>query len=546
MRQQDTRRNTLLFIGFFLLAGIANLLSRTAVPAFDTMMACLNYLIYIGLLLFWIQSVRIRLLPSRTRNYTVAVAYLILLFLLIRIFKYSFAVDILLTRYAVYLYYVAMSLVSALFLMTCISIRHGGESRSWTEKLPLIPALLLSAVILTNDSTGLFYRPTVPLESFIVETGTYTYGPAHYIMYAWIAGTAAAGLIPLFREMKRHSVKGIAALGAMVVVWLGMILLILLVFDKYKFLRMYNVPETHIFCMLAFLEICIRNRLIPCNGNYAGLFQELQMPAVITDKQFRPVYRSEKIPEADENELIRALQAPVYISPDRKLSGKTIRGGYAFWEEDESEVYEARERLIEANGMIEEENSLLQAETEQKEKDAFLQSRHRIYHDIAAEMYPCQQRIEQILNSMTPGTKGFREKIAEVSVINAYVKRKTNLLLLAAEKEELGTDELKFALEESANYLTLAGLKTTVQTTGERTYPAGIVISLYDTFESLAEQITGLANSMMVSMNGDYLRLAAETTQLPKTEGLPLPVRILKQEDAAYLDILPVKDGESA
>ena len=73
-------------------------------------------------------------------------------------------------------------------------------------------------------------------------------------------------------------------------------------------------------------------------------------------------------------------------------------------------------------------------------------------------MYPCQQRIEQILNSMTPGTKGFREKIAEVSVINAYVKRKTNLLLLAAEKEELGTDELKFALEESANYLTLAGL----------------------------------------------------------------------------------------
>ena len=89
MKQQATRRNTWLFIGFFLLAGIANLLSRTAVPEFDTLMACVNNLIYIGLILSWIQSIHIRLLPSRARGYVTAAACLMLFFMLATKSRYS-------------------------------------------------------------------------------------------------------------------------------------------------------------------------------------------------------------------------------------------------------------------------------------------------------------------------------------------------------------------------------------------------------------------------------------------------------------------------
>jgi hypothetical protein len=52
MTKQD--KSTRLFIGFLLLAGVANLFSRTAVPELDTLATCINYLILIGLLLFWI------------------------------------------------------------------------------------------------------------------------------------------------------------------------------------------------------------------------------------------------------------------------------------------------------------------------------------------------------------------------------------------------------------------------------------------------------------------------------------------------------------
>ena len=45
-------------------------------------------------------------------------------------------------------------------------------------------------------------------------------------------------------------------------------------------------------------------------------------------------------------------------------------------------------------------------------------------------MYPYQKRIEDLLNEAKPGTKEFPGIVAEVSVLNAFVKRKTNMLLM--------------------------------------------------------------------------------------------------------------------
>ena len=101
---------------------------------------------------------------------------------------------------------------------------------------------------------------------------------------------------------------------------------------------------------------------------------------------FHPVYRSGAALLADVEQLRAALAAPVYLTPDLKLSGREVSGGYAFWADDETEVYRAQERLAQANELIESENSLIQAETEQREKDAWLLSRHRVYHEIAEIM----------------------------------------------------------------------------------------------------------------------------------------------------------------
>ena len=550
MEQQDAKKRlfptTIVFVFFFLLAGAANALTFTGIPAFEALMTELNYLIYIGLLLFWIQSVRARLLPSRARTWMIGAALMMLLYQLLRVFKYRFTFGAILMRYEVYLYFVPMTMIPTFFLMTCMRIRRGTRAGRFDEALLLIPEGILSLIAVTNDLHKLVYAPKVDLSVFAVNSGTYSRGPAFYALYAWMILSFAAGLALLFRETVRRPRKALFSLLAVVAAWFGMIAFIFFVTESFYGPKMYNSPEVHIFGMLGVLEVCIRYRLIPHNANYADFFAALQMPALVTDSSFRPLFRSGAELSADADQLRAALDSPVYLTPDLRLSGRAVRGGYAFWAEDESEVHRAQDRLAEANELIESENSLIRAETEQREKDAWLQSQHRIYHEIAAAMYPVQQRVERLLSGMEPGSPAFREQLAYISVLNAYVKRKTNLLLLAAEKDTLTTHDLFLTLQESVNYLSLAGLQTDAQASEEQTYSADRVIELYDAFESIAEQLIGKASSLMVSWNGGILTLAMEKGHTLDVSGLPVPVRVREEEDILYVDLLTQNGGDQA
>ena len=539
-------RNTWLFIGFLLLAGIANLSTRTAIPELDTLMTCINYLILIGLLLFWIEAVRVRLLPSAARTSILCAAILMMLHMLMRIFKYRFAVSIIAMRYAVYAYWIPQMLIPALFLMTCIHIRRGGqEKKKWNERLLLIPAVILALMAMTNDLHFLVYVPRIELPEFILDTGTYSYGFGFYLMYTWMILTVLLGLVILFLKAGQMPKRAVLLLVCVIAVWVGLALLEILVIEKYYNHRMFMIPEIHIFSLLGIFEICIQYRLIPYNENYSGFFQKLQFPTVITDKDFKPIFCSETTLPADQSLLKEAIKEPVSLSEDLQLYGKAIRAGYAFWAEDESAVHQMQEQLLEANEMIEQENDLIRAETKQKEQDAYLQSRHRIYHEIAEELYPSQKKITQILNEAVPGTEGFKEKIVSVTVLNAYIKRKTNLLLLMAENDKLSVNELFLALQESANYLTMAGLQTTVTKPEQKHIPAGVIIALYDSFEAIAQQLKGKTPSLMVSWHRAGLRLAAEAENEPDTSEIPLPVQFRRSEDVLYMDIFAGKGGEA-
>ena len=540
MEEKRTQRNTCLFVAFLLLAGVANLLSRSNIAVLEALCTGCNYLIYVGLLIEWFQSVRARLLPSRTKNWMCGAALLLLLYQLLRVLCYRCATEPAVIRYLIYLFFVPMTLIPTLFLVICLRIRWGRRPARWDEALLLIPPVLLSLLAVTNDLHRWVYRPKIDLADFAVDTGTYTHGPVFYALYAWMILSFVAGLVLLFRQTRKQARKALPYLIAVVGLWLGMLVLYVRFFDGTTMPRMYNNPDIHMFGMLGVLEVCLRHHLIPHNAGYADMFAALRTPALVTDEALRPVYRSGGELAAQTEQLREALTAPVWLTPDLKLSGRAVHGGHAFWTEDETEVHRVQDRLEEANELIESENSLIQAETEQREKDAWLQSRHRIYHEIAEILYPCQQRIEGLLGEMQPNTPAFRGQLSQVSVLNAYVKRKTNLLLLAAERDSLTTHALFLALRESAGYLSLAGLQTDAQPPEpkqEQTLPAAAVIALYDAFEAVAEQLMGKASSLMVSWRGDALVLATETASVPELSGLPVPARVREDEGILYLDL---------
>ena len=540
------RKHTLLFLGLLLLAGVCHSLTRTGYLLVDTLMNSVSSMIYIGLLLFWLESVRIRLPLSGARTDVLWIVGLMIGWFLIRIVKYDYNNGTLIVRYLCYAYWTPQMLIPALFLRLSLRIRRGpGEQRSWGPSLALIPGLVFALLAWTGDLHRLIYRPTVPLSSFRVETGTYAYGPAFWLMMGWMGLAAATGVILLLRASGKRAARAIRQLWAIVGLWIVLTLLTLLVADRLpSSFKIFGMPEINIFCMLGFLEICIRGRLIPRNENYAGFFSRLQIPALITDLELRPACGAAQRPETDRESLKKALRAPLPLTEDLTLSGSPVRGGYAFWVTDQGPIHRAQEELSEANELLEQENDLLRAETEQREKDAYLRSRHRIYHEIAQELYPCQKRISRLLEGAKPGREDFRQRIALACVLNAYVKRKTNLLLLASEQERVSARELALALQESARYLSLAGLQTTVAAPEERAYAPELAVGLYDAFQVLTEQLLDRAPALMVSWKPAGLCLAAQTEAAPAPAESPLPVRLRRAEGTLYMDILCPAGGE--
>jgi hypothetical protein len=119
------------------------------------------------------------------------------------------------------------------------------------------------------------------------------------------------------------------------------------------------------------------------------------------------------------------------------------------------------------------------------------------------------------------------------------------MLLLSSEKDSLTTHTLFQAMKESAVYLSLAGLQTdALQPEEEQSLPAGGAVALYDAFEAAAEQLVGAARSLMISLKGGAVVLAADTARVPDTVGLPVSVRTRQEDGILYLELSAGKGGE--
>ena len=123
MRTNSQRRNTVWFIGFLLLGGIFHYFDPTENLALNSFLFCGRYAVFSGLVLFWIQSVRSRLLPTRVRTYMVAAGILMLSLLALQVFSNRIVGDAAaaaeVNRYSKYAYWIPQTLNPALFLAAC-------------------------------------------------------------------------------------------------------------------------------------------------------------------------------------------------------------------------------------------------------------------------------------------------------------------------------------------------------------------------------------------------------------------------------------------
>lgn len=535
-------KSSLVYIIVLFLGGICHTMDVIIHRADDlftsTWMFCADLFLYSGLILYWMQSVRRRLLPSRGRSYMLNSGGLMVLFLIIRTVKYRIVQwSTPMERYCWYIYYVPIILIPTLFLMSSFDFRNSPEQHSRIKRYPLILGLVLACGIMTNDLHHLAFLPNPDTTVFYGKSGTYTHGVLFYAAYFWAGAMITAAIIHLIvisRRMKnwKHAIRPFLCM-----LLIPLLITVNKILGAAKLPQPFLAPEVLIFCMIGVQEYCIRNRLLPHNENYADFFARTELPVSITDKELSPVYRTAIPVTAEPEQMRQAVGSFVYPDPDTRLSGMELQGGYAFFAEDETVLHRLNEELADANEILSMENELLAHEQELIQEKAAIEERNRLYDKAAQAIYPTQKRIAAILDTMQPNTPSFRQDMSKVLFMTAFIKRQANFVMLGADRDTISAAELASALKESNHYLRYGGIESIANIMTEKDFPCRTAMTVYECFEAAAEALFGKTAELWLRMLDRELVLLADTEQPVSLPELPLPVTCTHEDGQTVIRI---------
>jgi len=250
-------------------------------------------------------------------------------------------------------------------------------------------------------------------------------------------------------------------------------------------ITLWKDGQAFAFGILGFLESCIQIGLIPANRDYERLFALAELPAVILDREGAPVYRT------------AGARYPFPESGDARAQTHAIRGGSVVWLSDVAAVRALNERLAETIRQIEARNAYLAEENRTRQERAELETRSRLYDRISSIVRPQLDRIEARAGS----AEDFEAQLPRIAVLCAYVKRRSNMELVAS--GGLPLEELAAAIRESLENIRLCGADTALTTVGHGEYPAGMITAAYEHFEDIVEASMDSLSGMLVVLRAE-------------------------------------------
>lgn len=434
----------------------------------------------------WGISVRYRVTDRLIRKLLTAIALSFLLYLSAQAVNYRFAQDVpVIRRYAWYGYYVAMMICAVLFYLTAFVCRRDPKRKiSWYYRLPPAVCILVTAGFLTNDLHGLAFRFTGQEK---LPGSPRVNGLLYYLFYAMIFALLVLAFVILCRRnraMRRDRAPVIPVLLPLIV------MLTVLIPDmagkglSINGIKLWQTGETYCFCIIAFLEIHIALGIVPANTDYERLFTETGLSAVILD----------------DSGTVRAASAgiayPFAEDGNTLVKQHPIPGGEVRWAVDVAPLRALNLEMEETNQKITTRNAYLASEAAVKKEKAEKETRNRIYDEITRIVRP---QLDRIREQMDAREGSFDVRLRDISVYCAYIKRRSNMELLA-ESGLLPLEELALAVSESMDYVRLKGIPAAASTVGTGTYPAAMIIALYEQMEAVTEDCLESLKALMVTV----------------------------------------------
>ena len=443
-----------------------------------------------SLAVLWEISIQRRVVDQKMRRLLLALFACLVLYLVLQCVRYRIPDHSNgLFRMVGYAYYVPMLGSSTLALYVGIIANAKWDSMSkWLYRAPAVIAVSCMVLMLTNDlhHQAYWFDGTLWGDSDIVDR-SWVYYAINGINYLFLV----LSYVLCLRASRRSNV-GRMILLPIAVILLEVSLIVLILLDlapRIAGIRVWQMGETTCYFTIALVESYIDIGLIPANRGYDSLFASMSLPAEIRDASGTVQYRS----AGADHELGSGENAVVHTH--------AIRGGSVVWETDLTNIRHLERELGNLTASLDAKNDLLRQEGQIRREKTELETRNQLYDQIKVVVAPQLAMVDEILKSQDD----LSDYLPRIAVLGAYVKRRSNLQLLAPSASPL--DELVLATRESLRYVRLCGIFAEMSVIGSKPISLAVARAAYEDFERIVEWCLDSSKGIMVTLlaKGDTL-----------------------------------------
>lgn len=437
-----TKLLTVVGIIIFLFGGAVRIFSHLTSSA-DNYIENFDVIIFSGLIIGWGVSVAYRIVQKNIRICLVISAALMLLWMALRAIKYNSPADInTYGRYLWYSYYIAMVFLPLMMFFAMLNIGKP-ENTNNRKYLLIIPAAVLVLLVMTND----FHQLAFVFEpDFHNWNKQYSYGPVYYVIVVWIFILVLSSIVLSINRCRISATRK--------KLWIPIVIILVAIIytlwnnlnHGYSGLRIYNVPEVFCFASIALWESLIQIGLVPSNTGYGDFFNASNLNTLIFDNEGNVKYRSKNATNVSKDVVLQNGNS-VVIDENIILKKHNKKGGKVVWTEDISAINRINRELSEVKEQISEYNVILKSEAELKKRRAAVTEQNKLYDSITEFIRPQLCDLENILKNIENNRGDISVNYAGACVVNVYIKRISNLLIMAKSRKMLNALSLKTVSE---------------------------------------------------------------------------------------------------
>ncbi len=372
-----------------------------------------------------------------------------------------------------------------------------------------IPAVALFILLLTNNYHHLFFYTKTFYNNQIVS---YEYNSGFWILTGWTVAISVYAMVYMYISRRVFSRRTFSWLPILAfVVWLCYL------YAKIKAGPNSRILGSNIDCLfcagnLFLWAAALKTGLVPSNKNYKELLENSSLAVQIVNDDYKTLYSSATAVHIDRQTMIAAENGTVDLGNNIRLRSQPVSGGHVIWLENVKAINEVLDALEQNGAVTSRHNEIIRAETALKSRQIRVNEQNRLYAIIEKSIMRPLKDLEILLGELDNDKYDTNTILGTICVISAYIKRRSNLVLVSVNKKKMASGELAMCLQESLENVKTLNVDVSYLPQAEGMMASGNIMLMYDLFEEVLEQLLADVRYLDVALAGSGSKVVLTIT----------------------------------